>query len=147
MKFEELPPSTTFKTSTYKVTRENIYSFSSEFDPQYMHINEEKAEKSMFGGIITSGLHTLSITWKLWVEMNLIADDVIGGVGMDHVKFLAPVFPEDELRVEANIIEKKEHPRKKDRGFFTVLLKTFNQENVLVLRAEVTGLVKRINPA
>ncbi|MDN3016165.1 MaoC/PaaZ C-terminal domain-containing protein [Paenibacillus sp. BSR1-1] len=143
MKFEEIPLNSTIITDVYHVTKEKINSFASEFDPQYMHIDEEKAGKSIFGGIISSGLHTLSITWRLWIEKNLIGDDVIGGVSMNNVKFLKPVFPGDQLTVQAKIIEKKDHPKQIDRGFFTVLLQTFNQNKDLILKAEITGLVKK----
>lgn len=67
MKFDEMPVGKIFETSSYKVSREEIITFASQFDPQYMHIDEEKAEQSRFNGIIASGLHTLSISFKLWV--------------------------------------------------------------------------------
>lgn len=143
MKFDEIPENKVFRTLTQRVTKKEIYSFASQYDPQYMHVDEEKAKNSMFGGMIASGLHTLSLTWKLWVEMALLGDDVIGGVGMDNVKFLRPVYPGDELYVEAEVIDKKEHPKKSDRGYFILLLKTFNQNEQQVLRVELTGLVKR----
>ncbi|WP_078428253.1 MaoC/PaaZ C-terminal domain-containing protein [Alkalihalobacterium alkalinitrilicum] len=143
MKFEKLSTEMVFRTQTYKVTKENIYKFALEFDPQFMHVDEHKAKKTIFNSIIASGLHTLSISWKLWVELDLIGEDVIGGVGMENVKFIAPVFPEDELRVEVQIIEKREHPKKHDRGYFTIVLKTYNQNSKLVLTMEVLGLVKR----
>ncbi|OLO37912.1 hypothetical protein BTR23_13320 [Alkalihalophilus pseudofirmus] len=143
MKFDEITTGISYQTNTYEVTKEDIFKFAHEFDPQYMHVDEEKANQSMFGGIIASGLHTLSITWKLWVDMNIIGDDIIGGAGMNYVKFAKPVYPEDRLTVEVKFVEKKEHPKYTDRGLVTTLLRTFNQDQQLVLEIEMLGLVKK----
>ncbi|WP_216829841.1 MaoC/PaaZ C-terminal domain-containing protein [Alkalihalobacterium elongatum] len=143
MKFDEIENGITYQTASYEVTKEDVFTFASQYDPQFMHVDEEKAKQSMFGGIIASGLHTLSITWKLWVDMDIIGDDIIGGAGMNYVKFAKPVYPEDHLSVEVKMIDKKEHPKYSDRGFVTTLLRTFNQDEELVLEIEMVGLVKR----
>lgn len=77
MKFGELSIRQRFETSSYKVSKEEIIAFASQFDPQYMHIDEEKAKESRFKGIIASGLHTLSLSFKLWVEAGVLGEDVI----------------------------------------------------------------------
>ncbi|WP_247747327.1 MaoC/PaaZ C-terminal domain-containing protein [Alkalihalobacillus sp. BA299] len=143
MKFDDINTHLTYRTETYEITKEDIFKFANEYDPQYMHVDEEKAKQSMFGGVIASGLHSLSISWKLWVDMGIIGDDIIGGAGMNYVKFVKPVYPEDRLTVEVKMIDKKEHPKYLDRGFVTTLLRTLNQDNELVLEIEMVGLVKR----
>ena len=42
-----------------------------------MHIDKEKAEQSRFKGIIASGMHTLSISFKLWVEEGKYGEEVV----------------------------------------------------------------------
>ncbi|QQK79097.1 hypothetical protein HUG20_03720 [Salicibibacter cibi] len=143
MKYEQMLINKVYKTSTYTVTKDEIYNFALKFDPQYMHIDDEKASKSIFGGIIASGLHTLSISWKLWVDMNLIGEDIIGGVRMEHVEFLKPVYPEDILTVKARIIDKQEHSDQKDRGYISILLNTYNQDEKMVMNVKFLGLIKR----
>ena len=68
MKLDEFTIGDMFETKPYKVTKEDIMRFATEFDPQYMHLDEEKAEQGRFNGIIASGMHTLAISFKLWVE-------------------------------------------------------------------------------
>lgn len=67
-------------------------NFAEVYDPQYMHLNEEKAKMGRFNGIIASGIQTLSITFKLWIEEGCHEDDIIAGTGMNNIKFLAPVY-------------------------------------------------------
>lgn len=68
MKFDEIPMGERVATTSYKVSKEEIIKFASQFDPQYMNIDEQKAKQSRFKRIIASGLYTLSISSKLWVE-------------------------------------------------------------------------------
>ncbi len=68
MKYDDFIVGETFKTKSLHITEEEIIQFATTFDPQYMHIDKEKAEQSRFKGIIASGMHTLSISFKLWVE-------------------------------------------------------------------------------
>lgn len=140
MKYHEFQVGQTFETAPTTITKEDIIDFALKFDPQYMHIDEEKAKASMFGSIIASGMHTVSATWNAWVQLGLFGDDVIAGAGIKNVTFRRPVFPEDQLIVKAKIISMKQ--TKEDRGAITLYLATYNQKNEMVLEAEVTGLVK-----
>lgn len=143
MKFEDIQENEMYFTNSHMITKDEIKNFGSQFDPIYIHVDERKAKESIFGELIASGLHTLGITWKLWIDLDIMGEDAIGGVGIDNVRFIKPVFPNDELYVEAQIVNKKEHPKQKKRGYFTIRLKTYNQDKELVLKADVTGLVKR----
>jgi acyl dehydratase len=143
MMYEQLEINTLYTTRAKKVMFNEIVDFATEFDPQYIHVNESKASKSIFGGIIASGLHTLAISFKLWLELDVIGEDIIGGVGLDNIKFLYPVYPDDSLSVQAVLTEKTPHKFKPDRGFFKLQLSTFNQHEQKVLSSNLVGLVKR----
>ncbi|HLR20342.1 MAG TPA: MaoC family dehydratase [Staphylococcus sp.] len=141
MKLDEFKIGDTFTTKKYKLSEEAITDFASEFDPQYMHLDKEKAQQGRFNGIIASGIHTLSISFKLWIEAGKYGEDVIAGTHMDNIKFIKPVFPEDELYTVVKVIEKK--PGKRDQGLLTVLLSTFNHDEIKVFEGELTALIKR----
>ncbi|MEN1967866.1 MaoC/PaaZ C-terminal domain-containing protein [Lentibacillus sp. N15] len=140
MKFDSLTIGQTFKSGFYKVTKEEIITFASQYDPQYMHIDANKAEQGIFKGIIASGLLTLSLSFKLWVELEVLGDDVVAGTGINNLEFSKPVYPEDVLCVTATIIDKKERKRS---GEVTILLSTKNGGDVQVLKAEMTALVSK----
>lgn len=141
MKFDEFTVGQVFETKSFKMTKADIMRFAGEFDPQYMHLDEEKAKKGRFDGIIASGLHTLSISVRLWIEQGIYGDDIIAGTGMNNMKFIKPVYPGDELYTIAEVIDKKE--TKNESGIITVLLSTYNDKEVKVLEVDLSGLIKR----
>lgn len=140
MKFDELSVGQVFTTKSLKVSKEDITKFASEFDPQYMHLDEKKAKEGMFNGIIASGMHTLSLSFKLWVEEEVYGEDIIAGLQMNNIKFIKPVFPNDKLYAVVEITELK--VLKKKQGILKVLLKTFNDEGEKVLQGELSAMMR-----
>ena len=141
MKLDEFTIGQVFKTKSFKLTKEDIMRFAGEFDPQYMHLDEEKANQGRFNGIIASGIHTLAISFKLWVEEGLYGDDVIAGTRMNNIKFIKPVYPEDELHIIVEVIDKK--ATKNETGILTVSLSTFNDKEEKVFEGDLSVLIKR----
>lgn len=141
MKLDEFKIGQSFRTKSFKVTKEEIIKFAGEFDPQYMHVNEEKAKEGRFKGIIASGIHTLAISFKLWVEEEKYGEDVIAGTEMNHIKFLKAVFPGDELYTIVKVLEKKQN--RSATGILTVLLSTYNDKEEEVFEGELSVLIKQ----
>ena len=141
MKLDEFTLGQVFQTKSLKLTKEDIMRFAGEFDPQYMHLDEEKANQGRFEGIIGSGIHTLAISFKLWVEEGFYGEDVIAGTRMNNIKFIKPVYPEDELYINVEVIDKK--ATKDETGILTVSLSTFNDRDEKVFEGDLSVLVKR----
>jgi len=141
MKLNEFTIGQEFISKSFYVTKEKIQEFANEYDPQYMHIDEEKANQSRFNGIIASGMHTLSISFKLWVEENKYGEDVIAGTGMNNIKYIRPVYPGDTLHTVIKVIDKQ--PRKDNTGILTVKLSTYNQHEKKVVEGELSALIKK----
>ena len=141
MKLDEFTIGQVFETKSYKLTKEDILRFAGEFDPQYMHIDEEKANQGRFNGIIASGIHTLAISFKLWVEEDKYGEDIIAGTRMNNLKFIQPVYPEDELHIIVEVLDKK--AIKHETGILTVSLSTFNDKEEKVFEGELSVLIKR----
>lgn len=91
-------------------------------DPQYMHVDEEKANKGRFNGIIASGTQTLAISFKLWIEEGLYGDDVIAGTEMNHITFIKPVFPDDELHTIVEVLDKQPKRNNWESSLYCYLL-------------------------
>ena len=141
MKLNEFTIGQVFETKSFKLTKEDIMRFAGEFDPQYMHLDEEKANQGRFNGIIASGIQTLAISFKLWIEQEAYGDDVIAGTQMNNIKFIKPVYPDDELHTIVEVIDKKE--KKNETGILTVLLSTFNDKEEKVFEGDLSVLIKR----
>jgi acyl dehydratase len=141
MKLDEFTIGQVFQTKSLKLTKEDIMRFAGEFDPQYMHLDEEKANQGKFDGIIASGIHTLAISFKLWVEEGFYGEDVIAGTRMNNIKFIKPVYPEDELHLNVEVIDMK--ATKDETGTLTVSLSTFNDRDEKVFEGDLSVLIKR----
>ena len=141
MKLDEFTIGQVFTTKSFKLTKKEIMRFAGEFDPQYMHLDEEKANQGRFNGIIASGIHTLAISFKLWVEQGIYGDDVIAGTRMNNIKFIKPVYPDDELHTIVEVIDKE--AKKNETGILTVLLTTFNDKEEKVFEGDLSVLIKR----
>ncbi|MFK4436820.1 acyl dehydratase [Paenibacillus sp. RC21] len=141
MKFNEFYVGQIFKTKSIKITKENITKFAAEFDPQYMHLDEEKAKQGRFNGIIASGIQTIAVSFKLWVETGSYGDDVIAGTAMNNLKFLKPVYPGDELYTVVEVIAVNE--KNNGTGIVTVLLSTYNNKDVKVFEGELSVLINK----
>ncbi|MCY7618620.1 MULTISPECIES: MaoC family dehydratase [Bacillus] len=141
MKLNEFAIGQKFETKSFKLTKEDIKRFAGEFDPQYMHLDEEKANQGRFNGIIASGIQTLAISFKLWIEQGAYGDDVIAGTQMNNINFIKPVYPDDELHTIVEVIDKRE--KKNKTGILTVLLSTFNDKEEKVFEGDLSVLIKR----
>lgn len=58
-------------------------------------------------------MHTLSISFKLWVEEGKYGEEVVAGTQMNNVKFIKPVYPGNTLYVIAEITNKKSIKKRK----------------------------------
>ncbi len=59
---------------------------------------------------------------------------------MNNVKFIKPVYPGNTLYVIAEITNKKSI-KKEENGLVTVSLSTYNENEEIVFKGEVTALI------
>jgi acyl dehydratase len=139
MKFSEFEVGQRYETKSIKLSKEAIVDFAKVYDPQYMHIDEEKAKQGRFGDLIASGMQTMSLSFKLWVEEGIYGEEVVAGTGMNNIQFLKPVYPDDELRVVVEVIDIL--PKRRGNGIVTIQLNTYNQNDVKIFQAELSALI------
>ena len=70
-------------------------------------LSEEYARSLGWKTQLVPGLLSYSIAVGLLIQSGFIAD-VIAYMGTDKMRFLAPVYPYDTIRVEAEVLSKKE---------------------------------------
>jgi len=54
------------------LTRDDILEFPGATDPQPMHLDEEAAKRSIYGGLIASGWQTASLTTRMMCDSYLL---------------------------------------------------------------------------
>ena len=102
-----------------EMSQERINQFADATgDHQFIHLDEEKAKMTPFGGTIAHGFLTLSMLVKMTEETGIMPENTIMGMnyGFDKIRFLAPVRAGKRVRAHceiANVV------RKDDSRFLT----------------------------
>jgi acyl dehydratase len=131
--FEDFAPGWTAEYGPRRVTREEMISFAAQFDPQPMHLDEAAAAHSMLGGLGASGWHTCCVMMKMIADGILLDSASMGAPGIDEVKWLKPVRPDDSLTVRGSILSTRASQSRPDRGFVNFLWEVFNDRGEKVM--------------
>jgi acyl dehydratase len=129
--FDDLKIGDRFESDGFSVTESAIIEFGRQFDPQGFHIDSELAARTMFGGLIASGWHTAAITMRLLVQTLNFAEGAIG-LGVDELRWPAPLRPDDLVRVETEIIDLRSSRSKPTYGIVRLRNTTRNQRSEIV---------------
>ncbi|MFC6725398.1 MaoC family dehydratase [Halobium palmae] len=133
--YEDLTVGDVEEFGAYEVTEEEILAFASKYDPQYFHVDPERArEESIFGGLIASGWHTGAMTMRMVVDSQFGESATLGAKGIDEVRWHRPVRPGDVLSVRVEILDKESD--RPDRGDVRVGTETRNDDGETVMTYE-----------
>ena len=133
-------------TRPLRVEKDEIIAFAKKFDPQFFHLDEEAARSSIFGGLVASGWHTAALTMRLLTERESKPAGGSIGLGFDELRWLIPVRPDDELRIESEILAVRPSKSRPDRGVVKMRTRTFNQHGQVVQEIVNIALVPRGRP-
>jgi acyl dehydratase len=125
------------------ITRDEILDFATQYDPQPFHVDEAAAEQSIYGGLIASGWHTVSLFMRLLVDGLLCQAASLGSPGVDEVRWLKPVRPGDTLSARSIIHAVIPSRSKPDRGILRTTYEMFNQDGDRVLSMKGVGMFAR----
>ena len=131
--FEDFEIGFIINTEPKRITKEEIISFAKSYDPQTFHIDEEKAKKGPFNGLVSSGFMTLGKSFTQFFETGVIDGTGMGAWGIDELRWTKPVYPEDILTTKVKIIEKKLSSKNPSRGTVRSFQTVFNQDNEIVM--------------
>lgn len=131
--FEDYTSGEVYEFGTISVSEAGIIEFAKQFDPQYFHIDAEKAKASRFGGIVASGWHTVGLAMRLYVDHFVSHAASLASPGVDEIRWPNPVRPGDTLRIRVTILEARPSRSKPDRGVVRARIEAFNQKDEPVL--------------
>lgn len=144
--FEDFEAGEVVEIGSIKVTKAEMIAFAEAFDPQPFHVSEEEAKDSIFGGLIASGWHTCAIFMRLYVDNFLTGTISLGSPGVDLIRWLKPVFPDDTLSGRVTVLEKNPSSNRQGLGILKIEGEMRNQDDEVVMRLEGTGFFGRKNP-
>ena len=96
-------------------------------DVHPMFLSEEYAQSLGWKTQLVPGPLSYSIAVGLMIQSGFIAD-VMAYMGTDKMKFLAPVYPYDTIRAEAEVLSKKETKKGNWISSYKWVIKNQNDE-------------------
>ena len=140
--FEDITEGQVLWSDEVAVDHDEMLAYSNKYDYWPIHVDEELARQSPFGGIIASGGYTISLMYKL--GHTIYNTDKIQWAflsGFDwKLSFTNPVKANDRLRLKLTVLSKK-LSSKKGKGVATNLSEVFNQNDERVLSIEAVFLL------
>ena len=145
--FEDFRPGHFATLGPRHVTREEIISFAAEFDPQPMHLDEEAGRRSMAGGLSGSGWHMCALAMRMQVDGFIGRTDSLGGLGVDEVKWLAPLRPGDDITLDVHVDDARLSKSRPDTGIVKIRAEMFNAAGTRLMSIVSNGLMRRRAPS
>ncbi len=140
MKFADFYVGQVIEAGPHRVEEDEVLRFAEAYDPQWFHVDREKARMGPYGGLIASGWHTCSIAMRLSVDAVLAGSDTVGSPGVAYIKWLNPVRPGDSLTLRAEVLETRRSTSKPNLGIMRWRWRLFNQHGQEALESEATSL-------
>ena len=123
------------------VNEESIIDFASRYDPQFFHIDPEKAKSSIYGGLICSGWHTAAMMMSQLTQYYFSDVSSMGSPGLTDLRWMIPVRPGDTLRVRTTTTEARRSRSRPDRGIIKTFIEVLNQDSAVVLDMKATNFI------
>lgn len=139
--FEDFVPGRKFFGGPYRLTRDSIFAFARQFDPQPHHLDDVAANASILKGLSASGWQVCAIAMRLFADAVILRTANRGGPGCEDCRWLKPARPDDVLMLEAEVVETRLSQSRPEIGFVKFVWRVCNQ------REQIAELVVTTMPA
>ncbi len=119
---------------------DNVFFSCLTHNPALLHLDEEYCRnETEFGRRIVNSCLTLGLMVGISVG-DTTHGTAIANLGWDEVRFPKPLFHGDTIRVETEILEKRESRSRPNAGIVVFLHRAYNQRDELVAHCQRTAL-------
>jgi len=84
-----------------------------------MHLDEAAASRTMLKGLSGSGWHLCSVMMRMLCDGFIGRTASLGSPGVNEVRWLAPLRPDDELMLDVEVAEARLSNSRPDTGIVT----------------------------
>jgi len=144
--WEDFTPGRIFEHGPRRLSRDEMMAFAAEFDPQPMHLDEVAARATMMGGLCASGWYVCCILMRMCADAFVLDSSSMGAPGVDEVKWLLPVRPDDEIRLRATVADVRASNSRPDMGFVKFNFELFNAAGQRVMTLTTSLMMGRRDP-
>ncbi|MEN7343100.1 MAG: MaoC family dehydratase [Pseudomonadota bacterium] len=121
---------------------DNVLFCAITHNPQPLHLDAEFAKRTEFGQRVVNSLYTVSFATGVSVEDTTLGTLVVN-LGFGEMTFPKPVFINDTLRVESEVIDRRESRSRPNAGIVTFLHRVHNQRDELVCTIKRTAMLQK----
>ena len=120
------------------IGKEQMFAFARQYDPLPMHLDEEYAKGTRFGGLIVPGMMSFLEVWVQFARQDLFGEALIAGKNMS-VEWYRPVYVDDVLSGTAEVT--KVAKRNAHNGIVEVTVEVFNQRGEHVFTGKSDSVI------
>lgn len=121
---------------------DNLFISALTHNPAALHLDEEYMRGSHYGARIVNSTFTLGLMVGVSVGDTTLGTTV-ANLGWDEVRFPAPVFHGDTLRIESEVLEIRESKSRPENGIIIFAHRAYNQRDELVGSCKRSALMHR----
>jgi acyl dehydratase len=131
----------TWESEPVTLTADDMIAYARVNDPQPMHIDPERAKTGPFGTIVASGFQIAALSMRMFVQAGGYGATPVVGMGIDELRWLKPVRPDDTLVVRRELVEIKRSETRPDHGMLRTRVTVRNQNGETVMSLFALGRV------
>jgi acyl dehydratase len=131
----------TWESQPVTLTADDMIAYARVNDPQPMHIDPERAKTGPFGTIVASGFQIAALSMRMFIQAGGYGATPVVGMGIDELRWLKPVRPNDTLVVRRELIEATRLKSQPDRGMLRTHVTVRNQNGETVMSLYSLGRV------
>ncbi|WP_028311779.1 MaoC family dehydratase [Derxia gummosa] len=105
MKFADLHAGQVIEHGPASLTEAEMLAFARQYDPQWFHVDAERARTGRWGGLIASGWQTCGLAMRMATEAVLHDSESFGSPGLAWLRWPSPVRAGDRLSFRADVID------------------------------------------
>ena len=121
---------------------DNVLFTTMTMNPAAVHLDAEYCKATEFGQPLVNSIFTLGLVIGLSVGDKTLGT-TIGNLGMEMTTFPKPVFHGDTIRVETEVIAKRESKSRPTQGIVTLTHRGFNQRGEVVCECRRLALMMK----
>ncbi|WJY17643.1 MaoC family dehydratase [Alteriqipengyuania flavescens] len=139
--FDELEVGQVFRHDIRRTVTEtdNVLFTTMTHNPAQLHLDAEYMKGTDYGRVLVNSCFTLSLMVGVSVGDTTLGT-AVANLGWDEVRFPAPVFVGDTLRIETEVVDLRESKSRPNAGIVTFAHRAYNQRDELVGSCKRAGL-------
>ena len=121
---------------------DNLLMSALTHNPAALHLDAEYMKGTEYGRILVNSCFTLGLMVGISVN-DTTQGTAVANLGWDEVRFPAPIFVGDTLRIETEVLDVRESRSRLDQGIVSFAHRAFNQDGVLVAHCKRASLQRK----